>query len=861
MFSTAMRSIILLLLLFASAFTVKAQTPEYELEARNFSFNHFAMDEIEFDVFIRLTNYGTVPYLEYAGGQFFFSYNPYIALHPGELELSIVGSDIPVNWRPRIVNGSVISNNDPKQYCLRLAINTYPGTGGGFIIPYTEYPGVKLFRLRIKRINGPFLSNNFTIRWRNFPPNNSNSRTRIYAYVGTTNTEITTPSTHMVDTSGINGSYLGEDPAQSLVRNYHQSSQILMSQLNANSFQYCINSDSSSSYSPYSLVKLSESFSGAEFPPEGWSVHSANTGAGTWYRPTFGARSNPACAESGFSPFAGDNYLITKRFYPSAGDSLVFYFRQLCTEQYQDSLEVLVSTRDSLPGSFKRRLLLLSDGISYPAIGTWKRIALDLTEFSGKTVWVAFRHADNDGETIKIDDVSVGRLPAKFTGITVYEPQDTVNIDEPFIIDARITNLGSESILQSFTIKLYITGAHSYEFEKRIDTLLYGQTKSIPFDTIYNFADTGSYSFNITSSIPSHKFLYSKKIYVAPRNWGRTNSGIWWANSEPGGFSFPYSRPDFFWADTAGSRSLILNGVLVSDLYIGSTYYGDIHTGYFNLKDLLGQNANNRCIRLNGISYTNFYPAVDGMIGLSTDTIPPANMNSPLPAFSGPSPAMYVFWGRLYYRANRLSRLSYKIDTLENLLVVTWDRVVQEHASDDHISFQAMIELKDMNNDTANSNFRFNYSDTTGGRTSSGFMMDYLNYGYGYYHYQDHIIGLNDSEANSVAYYRYRFGNSNMFPRRHRSGPLYQAPGKSSLSVEFGTDPANLTRLQNEYSLADVNADGIVDGTDLMLIDNDLGKEYRQSSSTDINKDGRTDLRDQIIAVQRALGYKSAINR
>ncbi|MBK9229152.1 MAG: hypothetical protein IPL67_19355 [Ignavibacteria bacterium] len=48
---------------------------------------------------------------------------------------------------------------------------------------------------------------------------------------------------------------------------------------------------------------------------------------------------------------------------------------------------------------------------------------------------------------------------AKFTGITVNEPQDTVNVDEPFIIDARITNLGSESILQSFTIKLHITGA------------------------------------------------------------------------------------------------------------------------------------------------------------------------------------------------------------------------------------------------------------------------------------------------------------------------------------------------------------------------------------------------------------------
>lgn len=855
-----MRRLLFLLLLFASTCSVRAQMPEYELEARNFSLNHFTMDELEFDVFIRLTNYGTVPYLEYSGGQFFFSYNPYIALHPGDLELSIVGSDIPVNSRPRIINGSVISNNDPKQYCLRLAINTFSGNGG-YIIPYTEYPGVKLFRLRVKRINGPFLSNSFAIRWRNFPPNNFNSRTRIYAYVGTTNTEITTPSTHNVDTSGINGSYSGEDLNQPLVRNHYQRNQTLMPYLNTSSFQNIINTDTEDSYDPYNLVKLSESFSGAAFPPEGWSVHSASTGAGIWYRPTFGARSNPACAESGFSPFAGDNYLITKRFYPSVGDSLVFYFRQLCTERYLDSLEVLVSTRDSLPGSFKKRLLLLSDGINYPPIGTWKRIAIDMTEFSGKTAWVAFRHADNDGETIKIDDVSVGRLPAKFTGITVNEPQDTVNVDEPFIIDARITNLGSESILQSFTIKLHITGAHSYEFEKRIDTLMFGQTKSIPFDTIYNFADTGSYSFNISSSIPSQKFLFSKKIYVAPRNWGRINAGIWWANSEPGGYNFNYNRPEFFWADTSGSKSLILNGVLVSDLYIGSTYYGNIQNGYFNLKELLGQNANNRCIRLNGVSYTNFYPAIDGMIGLSTDTIPPVNMNSPLPDFSGPSPAMYVFWGRLYYRANRLSRLSYKIDTLENLLFVTWDRVTQDYYSDDHMSFQAMIELKDMYNDTANSNFRFNYSDTTGGRTSSGFLADYLNSGYGYYHNQEHIVGFNDTEASSVAYYRYRFGNANVLPKKHKSGPLYQAPDKSSLSVEFGTDPANLTKLQNEYSFADVNKDGIVDGTDQMLIENDISAGEIQSSATDINKDGRTDFLDHTIAVQSALEYKSATKR
>lgn len=825
-----MKKLILSILLLFSSGSATAQLPEYALRAMNFRLNPASSSEMEFDVYLQHTNPGTAVF-EYVQGGYFFSFNPYIALNAGELQISIVNSEVLQMFQPRIVNGSVVPINDPKQYALRLAVNTMPGSGRVFTVPSSVYPGTLMFTLRIRRINGPFLSNNFGIRWRHYPPNNFNSRTRIFGYVNEfTVGELTNPANHFVDTSGINGSGVpGLVYAEQNILiggRYHDlfsfRSGETVTDVSVQSNDYKGNSGEN----PQSHVKLSESFSGTEFPPEGWSTIKKFPGVGSWYRTTYNPRSTPGGIESDYSPSGGCNYIVTRRFVPGVGDSLAFYFSQFYHEVYNDSFEVLISSRDSLLRSFDKRLLLLRDGHNYPPAGTWGKFHLDLTPYAGKTVWIAFKHSDMNGENIRIDDVTVGRLPAHRISVEMIEPKDTVSTEDSLVSITRITNTGSESIPGPIYISQLITGPVNLTLTERVDNLPVGESKYIYFDTIALVLDTGAYRYKIVTSVPLARDSAEGRFHVSPRNWG-SNGNIWWANSEPGGYPFPFRRPRFAWRDTAGSVSLFVNGILVSDRFVGHTYGGNLMYGYFDLGNILNADTGGRCIRIDGKCFTGIYPTVDGVIGLTSDSTPPLNISSEHPAYGLPSPALYALWTNLTLKAAEVNRLSYRLDTAQNELLICWDRVHQS-GFDRVLSFQACIELK-RPGDESNSNFRFSYSDTTLSRTSIGFLNEYSNYNFGNYgSMSEHFIGYNNALANSAAYYRYRRGYG--YNRSFRTGPMFQAPGKSSLSVEFGPDPSYLTRFdnadknfahdENSVPSQDINRDGIVDGSDLSIAEN-----------------------------------------
>jgi len=163
-----------------------SQNPIYELDARNF--NYFS-NKIEWDIYIYHTN-GPVAF-EYSGGQYYFNFNPLIA-NGGTLTYSIIGSDLPSPFQPR---GPEVFNSQ-----LRLAINTFPGPGFGYDMTNNVYPGTKIVRVRLIT-SAPTLANQpLELVWRNPPvPPNANPVTKIFAYVGTTNTNITTPLKHLMN--------------------------------------------------------------------------------------------------------------------------------------------------------------------------------------------------------------------------------------------------------------------------------------------------------------------------------------------------------------------------------------------------------------------------------------------------------------------------------------------------------------------------------------------------------------------------------------------------------------------------------------------------------------------------------------
>jgi len=184
----------IIIILISISRETNSQIPTYQLTARNFEFNCGIYTSWDFDIYIQHTNAPTV--FEYAGGQFYLSFGPVIA-NGGILNFSIIGSDLPANMRPR--NPTVGIASSPAATVLRLAINPFPGAGNGYIVPDNGYPGTKIVRVRLTTTSTSFYGNDshMNLQWRN-PPVTSFA-TKIFAYVGTANTDITTTDRHYIE--------------------------------------------------------------------------------------------------------------------------------------------------------------------------------------------------------------------------------------------------------------------------------------------------------------------------------------------------------------------------------------------------------------------------------------------------------------------------------------------------------------------------------------------------------------------------------------------------------------------------------------------------------------------------------------
>ncbi len=164
--------------------------------------------------------------------------------------------------------------------------------------------------------------------------------------------------------------------------------------------------------------KLDESFTGVTFPPAGWRTQhvSGLIGSGDWFRSTSGFRSAPACAQSN-AGILTDNFLITKRFTPSAGDSLVFYVSSNYVLSADGRLDVKVSTTDSFATSFFDFLVPVQISLSLLTPNVYVRRAVSLNAFANVPIFIAFRHIEvaGLGGQVRLDDINVGGVDLNLT--------------------------------------------------------------------------------------------------------------------------------------------------------------------------------------------------------------------------------------------------------------------------------------------------------------------------------------------------------------------------------------------------------------------------------------------------------------
>ncbi|MBS1551017.1 MAG: hypothetical protein JST15_02980 [Bacteroidetes bacterium] len=188
--------------------------PTFNLTATNYQFTDSlgdGYDAMTFDIMILHTNLGQSGPYEFALGQYYFNFDGASGVNSTDYTYYMVPgtttftNTLAVPRNPTIVNPDATS---PTGGSLRVNSNTVLGLGNGPIIS-TAYPGTRVstFRLKKRIGNMPDFTNfilagtsgygtNTASAWRIALPG---PFTKIFAYVGTLNTDISLQGTYTVD--------------------------------------------------------------------------------------------------------------------------------------------------------------------------------------------------------------------------------------------------------------------------------------------------------------------------------------------------------------------------------------------------------------------------------------------------------------------------------------------------------------------------------------------------------------------------------------------------------------------------------------------------------------------------------------
>ena len=153
--------------------------------------------------------------------------------------------------------------------------------------------------------------------------------------------------------------------------------------------------------------QLNEGFEGTTFAPDGWKVETTK-GTVNWASSTSKKHDGSKSALAKYGPSTGnDTYLITPQLAPQNGESLSFWLYAEYSS-YQTTIQVEVSTTDNAAASFSKVLetyVSCSTGDNTFST-TWKNFTIDLSDYDGQNIYIAFHAIDADGNNIYLDDVT-----------------------------------------------------------------------------------------------------------------------------------------------------------------------------------------------------------------------------------------------------------------------------------------------------------------------------------------------------------------------------------------------------------------------------------------------------------------------
>ena len=163
-----------------------------------------------------------------------------------------------------------------------------------------------------------------------------------------------------------------------------------------------------------------------------------------------------------------------------------------------DGVEIYVSTTGNTPTDFLATTALYnSTGIGEPYIGQgWATRDIDITAYSGQTIYIAFRNNNYNQFVIGIDNISVVELSDNNAELSSLNFPQYTTIPALFDIEGTITNVGGNTI-NSMDIT-WTDGTNSYTDNLTGLNISFNDSYNFTHNTQLNLVNSGSQNITVT---------------------------------------------------------------------------------------------------------------------------------------------------------------------------------------------------------------------------------------------------------------------------------------------------------------------------------------------------------------------------
>ena len=388
-------------------------------------------------------------------------------------------------------------------------------------------------------------------------------------------------------------------------------------------------------------------------------------------------------ARSHFNVDGSDDWMITQKLSPVAGDSIIFLSNSSSSSILEDTLHVYVSTTDNLMASFTTEIgEVVSQGY------TNLRSAFDLGSYAGSDIYVAIVHHGSVGSNYwsyrKVDDIM---LPARYAS-TVPELAVVPDTLDFGMVLPGMAATDSVWIYNAGGVDLVISDISSANAAYTVDV---SSATLSAFESMWvdvTFAPTASGDYDATLDITSNSASSPDAVALlgegSPTSGGPGTGGYTWINS------FDAAGPTYSWIDTAGATAHFPGA-------LGDDYRFDVEIP-FNFF-YYGTLVSNTVMTTNG--WVGFNPSYSSSYWTNTE-IPsatlPDNMAAPL-WDDWKAESAYSYHGTMYTKL---------VGTAPNrqLVYIFWE-LVRNSSDTDWYSFEMIIE-------EGTNNIIFQYYDVDG---------------------------------------------------------------------------------------------------------------------------------------------------